>query len=87
MSTSGRPKRDLLAIARGVVDEYERDAQDIGFLARPDGAALAVVALGVRAHQHAAPEGAVEAHLVPAGVQAAPAPVVVGVVGVGGDDE
>lgn len=34
MSTSGRPKRDLVAIARAAVDEYERDPQDIGFLAR-----------------------------------------------------
>ena len=60
---------------------------DVRFLAVPARPGLSVVALGLRAHEHPAPPWPLERHLVPAGVEAATAPVVVRVPRVGGEHQ
>ncbi len=62
-------------------------AVDIGLLAAVPGPGLAVVALGRLPVDHSSPERPAERDLLATGVQAAPTPRVVRVVGVGGDDE
>ena len=62
-------------------------AVNIGLLVKWHGRTLAVVAFGVRPHEHAAPERPIERDAVSTRVKADPTPVVVRVVSVGRDDE
>jgi len=74
-------------IAMLVAEALIHRAIDIGLLAEEHRWALAIVAFGVRSHQHAAPKWAIERDPMTAGVKTAPTPVVVRVVGVSGDHE
>ena len=62
-------------------------AVDVRLLARPARAGLAIVAIGLRSHQHPAPERPLERDLMAAGVETPPTPVVVGVPRVRGEHE